>query len=183
MRMVLRVHDCRRSMTHRSSFHRKLPRIGEDSALRREAVTMGFYTCVTLFAALAVGDDSAAPQPAELVALIWISTVGLALAHWFAATIAIQLVRDEHAHHSTAEYVLAHLLIPAVAAASTSLVVLIVPDDVKMLSGRLTAAALLALLVHSESRRGGASPLRSVRLAVLAFGCAAGIAVLKRLLF
>ena len=92
-------------------------------------------------------------------------------------------MRDEHIHHSTGEYVLAHLLLPAVAAASTSLVVLVVPDDVALLSGRLTAAALLALLVHGELRRGGASPVRSARLAVLAFGCAAGIAVLKRLLF
>jgi hypothetical protein len=167
---------------HPSSFRRTLPRIGDDTALRREAVTMGFYTCVTLFAALAVVDESP-PPGSELLALIWISTVGLALAHWFAATIAIQLVRDEHIHHSTDEYVLAHLLVPVVAASSVSLVVLVAPDDVAMLSGRLTAAALLGLLLGGELRRGGASPARSVRLAMLAFGCAAGIAVLKRLLF
>jgi hypothetical protein len=176
------MRDRRQSMTDRSSFRRRLPRIGDDSALRREAVTMGFYTCVTLFAALSVGDESPPPN-GELIALIWISTVGLALAHWFAATIAIQLVRDEHIHHSTGEYVLAHLLIPAVAASSASVVVLVVPDDVALLSGRLTAAALLALLVHGELRRGGSSPARSLRLAMLAFACAAGIAVLKRLLF
>lgn len=144
---------------------------------------MGFYTTVTLFAALAAGDDYAVHQPRELLALIWISTVGLAVAHWLAATIAVQLVRDEHSHHSTVEYLLAHLLIPSVAAASVSLVVLFVPNDIKLLAGRLTAAALLSLLITSESRRGGASPERSVRLALLAFGCAAGIAVLKRLLF
>jgi hypothetical protein len=157
--------------------------VGEDRALRREAVTMGFYTCVTLFAVLAAGDDFAAPSSSDLLALIWISTVGLALAHWFAATIAIQLVRDAHAHHSTAEYLVAHLFIPSLAAASASLVVLTAPDDVELLAGRLTAGALIALLVAVESRRGGTSPARSVRLALLAFGCAAGIAVLKRLLF
>ena len=122
-------------------------------------------------------------QPRELVALIWISTVGLAFAHWLAATIAIQLVRDEHLHHSTTEYLTAHLLIPSVAAASASLMVLIVPNDFKLLAGRLTAAALLSLLVAGESRRGDPSAARSVRLALLAFVCAAGIAVLKRLLF
>jgi hypothetical protein len=169
-------------MSERHSLHRAMSNIGEDPALRREAVTMGFYTCVTLFAALAIGDE-VAPPTGELVALIWISTVGLALAHWFAATIAVQLVRDEHVHHSTAEYLGAHVFIPAVAAASTSVVVLIVPDGAELLGGRLTAATLLALLVYGESRRGGTSPERSVRLAVLAFGCAAGIAVLKRLLF
>ncbi len=170
-------------MPRGQSFRQTLGAVGEDSALRREAVTMGFYTCVTLFAALAVGDDYAAQQSGELVALIWISTVGLALAHWFAATIAIQLVRDSHANHSNVEYLTAHLLIPSVAAASASLVVLIVPNDVKLLAGRLTAGALLALLVAAESRRGESSPGRSLRLALLAFGCAAGIAVLKRLLF
>jgi hypothetical protein len=157
--------------------------VGEDSALRREAVTMGFYTGVTLFAALAAGDDYATQQPVELVAVIWISTVGLALAHWLAATIAIQLVRDTHAKHSTAEYLTAHLLLPSVAAALASLVVLLVPNDVKLLAGRLTAAALLALLVATETRRGGTSPARSARLALLAFGCAAALAVLKRVLF
>jgi hypothetical protein len=170
-------------MIHRPSFHRELPRIGDDLALRREAVTMGFYTFVTLFAALAIGDDDVAPPPSELFALIWISTVGLALAHWFAATIAIQLVGDEHGEHATVEYVLAHLILPFVAAASTSLVVLLAPDDVTLLSGRLTAAALLALLLGNELRRGGTSTARSLRLALLAFGCAAGIALLKRLLF
>ena len=144
---------------------------------------MGFYACVTLFAALSVGDESAPVELGELVAFVWISTVGLTLAHWFAATIAIQLVRDEHIHHSTGEYAMAHLLIPALAATSTSLVVVIVPADVALLSGRLTAATLLGLLVHGELRRGGASPARSARLAMLAFACAAGIAVLKRLLF
>jgi hypothetical protein len=157
--------------------------IGEDGSLRREAVTMGFYSCVTLFAALAAGDDLAERQLRELLALIWLSTVGLALAHWFAATIATQLVRDTHARHSTAEYLTAHLLLPAAAAASASVVVLAVPNDVEMLAGRLTAAALLGLLVATEARHGDRSVARSVRLALLAFGCAAGIAVLKRLLF
>jgi len=170
-------------MPRRQSLGQWLQGVGEDSALRREAVTMGFYTGVTLFAALAAGDDFAAQQSGELIALIWISTVGLALAHWFAATIAVHLVRDAHASHSTAEYVVAHLLIPSVAAVSASLVVLTVPNDVKLLAGRLTAGTLLALLVAVESRRGGTSPARSLRLALLAFGCAAGIAVLKRLLF
>jgi hypothetical protein len=169
-------------MSERHSLRRNLSGIGDDPALRREAVTMGFYACATLFGALAIGDE-VAPATGELVALVWISTAGLALAHWFAATIAVHLVRDEHLHHSTAEYLGAHLYLPSVAAASTSVVVLVVPDGIQLLSGRLTAAALLALLVHGESRRGGASRARSVRLAVLAFGCAAGIAVLKRLLF
>lgn len=170
-------------MPRRQPLRQWVQPIGEDSALRREAVTMGFYSCVTLFAALAVGDDFASQQSGDLVVLIWISTVGLALAHWFAATIAIQLVRDAHANHSTADYLTAHLLLPSIAAASSSVVVLMVPNDVKLLAGRLTAAALLALLVAVESRQGDTSAARSVRLALLAFACAAGIAVLKRLLF
>lgn len=144
---------------------------------------MGFYTCVTMFAALAVGDDFAAPPRAEVVALIWISTLGLALAHWFAATVAVQLVRDRHGEHSTVEYLSAHLLIPSIVAVSTSLVVLVTPADLMLLGGRLTAATLVALLVGTQLRRSGGSPARSVGIALLAFGCAAGIALLKRLLF
>ena len=144
---------------------------------------MGFYTCVTLFAALAVGDDFATQRPWDLLALIWLATVGLALGHWLAAVVAVRLVRDAHADHSIAEYLAAHLVLPVTAAAAASVVVLTVPNDVKLLAGRLTAGALLALLVAVESRRGGTSAARSARLALLAFVCAAGIAVLKRLLF
>jgi hypothetical protein len=167
----------------RSSLGGTVHRVGDDRALRREAVTIGFYGCVTLFAALAVGDDAAPPPSSELVALVWVSTVGLALAHWFAATVAIQLVRDEHTEHSTVDFLTAHLLVPTVTATATSVVVLVAPDDVRMLAGRLSASLLLALLVGGEVRRGGASPARTVRLGALAFGCAAGIAILKRLLF
>lgn len=144
---------------------------------------MGFYVCVTLFAAMAVGDDVAVQRTSDLMALIWLSTVGLALAHWFAATIATHLVPDVPEHRPIAEVLMAHLLIASIAATSTSLVVLAAPNDVKLLAGRLCAGALLALLVAVEARRGGSSRARGIRLAVLSFTCAAGIAILKRLIF
>jgi hypothetical protein len=154
-----------------------------DSTLWREADTMGFYVCVTLFATMAVGDDHAPPRLRDLLALIWLTTVGLALAHWLAATIAARLVPEGLGHHRTIEILGAHLLLPATIAAATTVVVLVVPDDIRLLAGRLTAGAGLALLVGVEARRGDRSPGRALRLALLSFACAAGIAVLKRLLF
>ncbi len=154
-----------------------------EGELRREAVTMGFYVCVTLFAVLAVGDEQWPEHIGELLALIWLSTVGLALAHWCAATIAAQLVPDATGHHRTVDILTAHVVLPSAVAATTSVVVLVVPDDVALLAGRLTAAACLALLVAAEARRGERSRGRAIRLAVVSFACAAGIAVLKRLIF
>ena len=154
-----------------------------DNASRREADTMGFYVCVTLFAAMAAGDDHAPPQLRDLIALIWLTTVGLAFAHWLAATIAAQLVPEGLGHHPTLELLIAHVALPAAIAASTSVVVLVMPEDLRLLAGRVTAALGLALLVGVEARRGERSPARAIRLALLSFACAAGIAVLKRLIF
>lgn len=174
-------------MTDRDVQHRRAraPRatvhgVGSDPVLRREAVTMGFYVCVTLFVAMAAGDDLATHHPRDVVALIWLATVGLALAHWLAATVANQLVADVHGHHRTIDVVVAHLLLPAGVATVASLAVLVVPNDLRLLVGRLTAAALLAVLVFTEARRGERSPGRAIRMAALSFACAAGIAVLKR---
>ncbi len=154
-----------------------------DVLLRREADTMGFYTCVTLFAALAYSRDDAPPDLVTLISLIWVTTVGLAFAHWLATAISAQLVSDPHGGHTTVEVLVAHHLLPLCLAVSTSVVVSIAPTEIRLLAGRLTAAALLALLVGLEAHDTSRTRADHLRLAGLAFVCAAGIAVLKRYLW
>jgi hypothetical protein len=154
-----------------------------DVLLRREADTMGFYTCVTLFAALAYHRDDAPPERGTLLTLIGVTTLGLAFAHWLATAISARLVRDPHGGHTVIEMFVAHHLLPVALAVSTGVVVALAPPDVRLLAGRLTAAALLALLVGVEAHDGGRTRAQRVRLAALAFICAAGIAVVKRYLW
>jgi hypothetical protein len=154
-----------------------------EGELRREADTMGFYVCVTLFAVLAIGDEYAPPRLTELLAVIWLTTVGLALAHWCAATVAAQLVPDPSGHHRTVHILGAHLVLPSGVAIAASLAVLVTPEDLRLLAGRLVAAVCVGLLVTVEARRGDRSRGRAIRLGLLSFACAAGIAVLKRFIF
>lgn len=154
-----------------------------DVLLRREADTMGFYTCVTLFAALAYNRDDTPPPLGSLLALIWFTTIGLAFAHWLATAISSQLVRDPHGGHTVPEVFVAHHLLPFGLAVTTSVVVMVAPPDLRLLAGRLTAATLLAVVVGFEARDGGRTRTQYLRLAALAFLCAAGIAILKRYLW
>jgi hypothetical protein len=154
-----------------------------DVTLRREADTMGFYTCVTLFAALAYGSDDTPPDLRTLLGLIAFTTLGLASAHWLATAVSAQLVHDPHHGHTTPEVFVAHHLLPLLVAVSASVTVSLAPADARLLVGRLTAGALLAALVTIEARDGGRTRTQYVRLGAVALLCATGIAVLKRFLW
>jgi uncharacterized membrane protein len=65
----------------RSEAHQRLE-------LRREAGTNALYVSVVLLAELAALPADHLPKGWAMVALIWGSTIGLALAHWFAFSVA-----------------------------------------------------------------------------------------------
>lgn len=56
--------------------------------LRREGATMALYVSIVLLAELAALPPEHLPKAWGIVALIWGTTIGLALAHWFAFTVA-----------------------------------------------------------------------------------------------
>src|SRR5690606_5466434 len=57
---------------------------------RREAFTMALYTSITLLGALTV--TGRRQSDVNVFAIVWGTTVGLALAHWFAFSFAVRLV-------------------------------------------------------------------------------------------
>src|SRR5438045_2390630 len=76
----------------------------------REATVMVLYVCVVEIAELAAIPRTgtahhvvSGPSSAELVAIIWGTALGLALAHWFAFQLAAHAFRGEHVtHHDNA---------------------------------------------------------------------------------
>src|SRR4051794_3274387 len=78
-------------------------RMGEARAeVLREAVTMGLYVSVVLIAELAAipethlaGGRVTGPVGGQLLALVWGTAVGLAVAHWFAFRLAAPGFRGE----------------------------------------------------------------------------------------
>lgn len=67
-----------------------------DPSLRREAEMMGIYVSVALLAALSAGNDFASHTNLDVLVVVWGTTIGLAIAHWFALSLSIRLVRDPH---------------------------------------------------------------------------------------
>lgn len=150
-----------------------------DLALRREADMMAFYLGLTLLVALNITRDEAPPPLQELLLVIWGTTVGLALAHWFALTLAALLVRDPTMHHTPGEMLSSQILMAVVLGLVASVVVVIVPAQAEVLAARVAVALFMGALVTSEARSNGSPLLRAVALGVAALAVAMTIATLK----
>jgi hypothetical protein len=79
-----------------------LPSVGAEPAfderdemeVRREAATMTIYVAIVLMAELAAIPVDDLPRGWSLLVLVWGTTVGLALAHWFAFSVAAPAIGE-----------------------------------------------------------------------------------------
>lgn len=140
---------------------------------------MGFYVCITVLAALTLGRDHAGQSQGEVLGVVWGTTVGLALAHWFAVTVSARIVPDPDDHHTPLEEFTSQLVMALIIAVTTTAVVILLPADVERLGARLTAAVFIGLIVGWESRVGGASWPRSLAYGVLGLSLATVVAMVK----
>ena len=154
-------------------------RTRSDPALRRESDMMGVYVSIALLAALTAGSDHGGQSQFAVLQVVWGTTLGLALAHWFALTLSARLVHDPDLHHTPAEIFAAQMIVVAVVALAATVVVATLPLDVERLGARLTAAVFLGLLVLVESRAGGTPTMRAAWYGVVALAIAGLIATVK----
>lgn len=140
---------------------------------------MGFYVAVTLVAVLSTGNEKAGRDQIQVLLLVWGTTVGLAIAHWFAMILSARVVSDPHLHHTPGEMLYSQLVMAVGIAATSTLVVLIVPNKFDRLSARLTAALFIAGLVGFETRAGGGSHRRALLYGLSALSIGFAIASLK----
>lgn len=123
---------------------------------------MGFYVAVTLVAVLSTGNEKAGRDQMQVLVLVWGTTVGLAVAHWFAMILSARVVNDPHLHHTPGEMLYSQLVMAVGIALAATLVVIVVPNQFDRLSARLTAALFIAGMVGFETRAGGASHRRAI---------------------
>src|SRR4051794_41961650 len=105
---------------------------------------MAFYLGITLLVALSVSKDSVPPPMPELLLIIWGTTIGLGVAHWFALGLSAYLVDDPGLHHSPRQMLFSQVVmavILAVVAAVTGLVAPPVPGG--LFSGRVAGAVVV----------------------------------------
>jgi hypothetical protein len=162
-----------------ASWSNPFRRIRNDPALRREADMMGFYVAIALLVALTAGSDHSDQSQLDVLGIVWGTTLGLALAHWFALTVSARLVNDPDLHHTPTEMLLSQIVMAVAVALLATVVVLVCPTNAERLGARLTAALFVGLLVVVESRAGGATTQRALVRGAIALGVAFAIATIK----
>lgn len=140
---------------------------------------MGFYVWLALLVALSAGDDHAAHSQWGVLQVVWGTTIGLALAHWFAVALAARLVEDPQLHHTPAEVLAAQVFLAVVVAAAATVVVVVVGPDEERLGARSTAAVTIALIVWFELRRRGRSTGQAIGSGVAALVVGGSVAAMK----
>ncbi len=140
---------------------------------------MAFTVCIALLAALTYGNDHGAHSQLDVLVIVWGTTFGLALTHWFALTLSVRLVDDPNFKYSPFEMLFAQSGMALLVAVVASITVLALTDDFDRLGARLTAALFLGALVGVESRARGLSWQRTLSYVSVALAIGVAIAATK----
>ncbi len=151
------------------------PRDPERAEVLREAVVMVLYVSVVEIAELAAipethaaGGRVTGPVGGELLALLWGTAVGLALAHWFAFRLAGHAFRGERVTSLDTRIGLAQVGAAMFVAAVSSVPVLVLSDERAQQFTGDVPALLIGVVGYIIARSTGKS-----RVAAAAFGITA----------
>lgn len=154
----------------------RLERVLSEPALRRDTDVMGITVCVVLLASLMTGNDHEPHSTADLVWLVWATTVGLVLTHAFALGLAVRLVADPALSSRLLALMALQVAMAAVIALTATATAVLASADYDRLAARVTAGLFLGGLVAAERRSGGASRGSAALWGVAAVGAAVGLA-------
>lgn len=130
-------------------------------ALRREATTMALYATVCLFAALTVAAHDEVEHRGTVLKIIWGTTVGLAVAHWFAFRLTARLFTGGILLEHDAQSATVQLLGATFVAAVATLPVVLASEENMVGVVRLLLAGLIGLIGFAVAEASGASRARS----------------------
>ncbi len=149
--------------------------------LRKEAYTMGLYVAICLLAALAaVGDHL--DHEVDVFEIVWGTTLGLALAHWFAFRVSARLVASGAFGAHDAAVSAAQLVGAVAVAVIVTVPVILLPSSSELDAARLVLAVFIGLVGYAVARGGGANVVRSVLYGVAILFVAGVVAVVKNVL-
>lgn len=137
-------------------------RDANETELFKEASVMALYVAVCLLAALAAVDEDAGHGHVRAFAIIWGTTIGLAVAHAFAFRLSAQLVAHGALPRDDARAIAAQLVGAATVAVLASVPVLLVDVTAEFDIARLVLAGFITLSGYTVARQSGASTGRSL---------------------
>lgn len=154
----------------------------DERELLREGATMAVYVAISLLAVLVALEERASHGDGRAVAIVWGTSAGLALAHFYAFSIAARLAAETSPGPHDLAVSVAQVLGAVFVAAVVSIPVALFPATSQFDVARLLLALIVGGAGYLVVRGHGGSRLRSLVAAVgtLAFGVA--VALLKNVL-
>jgi hypothetical protein len=149
---------------------------------RKEAYTMALYVSICLLAALSAVSEHAESGELDAFKIVWGTTLGLALAHWFAFRISARLVASGSIRRHDAVAAGAQLLGAAVVGLLATIPMLVLPTTSEFDVVRLILAGFIALVGYAVARSAGATVWRSIAYAASVLILATVVAVVKNVL-
>jgi hypothetical protein len=150
--------------------------------VRKEAFTMALYVAVCLLAALAAVPGAPDRRDVSVLVVIWGTTVGLALAHWFAFGLSARLVAAGTVRRHDAAAVVSQLVGAAAVAVLATAPVVLLPEASELHLVRYTLAGFIGAVGFAVARSSGATTSRAAVYAGLVLILAVTIAGLKHVL-
>lgn len=149
--------------------------------LWKEAVTMSLYVAICLLAALTAVADEVLDHD-DVVEIVWGSTLGLALAHWFAFQISARLAGSGSVARHDAQSALAQLLGAGAVAMLVTVPVLVLQRPTAFGVARLVLAVFIGGVGFVVARSSGGSRPRAIAYGVSVLVLALVVAVVKNTL-
>jgi FtsH-binding integral membrane protein len=164
------------------------PRPSERAEVAREATIMVLYVSIVLlatFAALPAGDDGHAAGEVHgrtLIALVWGTALGLALAHWFAFRLAARLFGGGTVREVDFQIGLAQLVGAAVVALLCTIPILLVDDESDVQAAAFVPALIVGVVGFLVARVAGRSTRTSIVVGILVLLAGLLVAATKNVL-
>jgi hypothetical protein len=156
--------------------------LGVAVEVRREAYTTALYVSVCLLAALSAVAERADAGHADVLKITWGTTVGLAVAHWFAFRVSARLVAAGALGRLGVETAAAQLVGALAVAVLVSVPVVLLPATAELDVARVILAGFVAAIGYAVARNSGAGTRRSAIYATCLLVTAIAIALLKNVL-
>jgi len=149
--------------------------------LRREAFEMALYVAICLLAALtAVSDDHTSEL--QVFEIVWGTTLGLSLAHWFAFNVSSRLVSVGQERKRESDVVFAQLAGAAAVAVIATIPIVLLPTSVEFDVVRFVLAFVISVVGYEVARSSGADRMRSFLYALAVMVVANLVVVIKNFL-
>lgn len=140
---------------------------------------MALYVAICLLAALSVVDAAATLERGQVVQLVWGTTLGLAIVHYFSFRVAGRMVTTDEAAERAGTVAAAQLFGAAIVAGVVTIALVLTPTKSELSVATFVIAALIGLMGYLVARPSASSRFRAALFGFVVLVFAVLVAALK----